>query len=346
VVSVALGVDAANGGRLVVASGSRDKTVRLWDPTTGSPAGPVIAVDDWRWEPFGLAFREDVHRGLPGASGAPPEPAQPWVLAACGGGSSGWVFDVATGSPVLGPLLGHRYQVTSVAWWLLPSTGSPMLATAGADKTVRVWDAGTGLQHGGPLQGHIKDVTCVVALGPPGPPGPGGDSGARALLASGSEDGTVRLWDPVLGAQVGDAILAHNASVTCLAWGQHTGGDGVLVSGSGDGELRVWVWGAPAWQPTGPPLVGHGGGVTSVAVMAQPARLLVASGSSDNTARLWGLAPDGTASLLWQSRGEAMAMDARGARLRGAKGLAAHVVALLQHAGCAAAGEEVRLGEW
>ena len=127
------------------------------------------------------------------------------------------------------------------------------------------------------LAGHTGIVTSVAfGTGPDG----------RLLLASGSEDGTVRFWDPVTGGPVGGPLTGHTGIVTSVAFG--TGPDGrlLLASGSEDGTVRFWdpVTGAPV----GGPLTGHTGIVTSVAFGTGPdGRLLLASGSEDGTVRLW-----------------------------------------------------------
>ena len=41
------------------------------------------------------------------------------------------------------------------------------------------------------------------------------------LLASGSMDKTVRLWDPSTGKQLGDPLKGHTQWITCLAWEPH-----------------------------------------------------------------------------------------------------------------------------
>ena len=98
----------------------------------------------------------------------------------------------------------------------------------------------------------------------------------RVLLASGSWDGTVRLWDPVTGAPAGDPLTGHSGRVEAVAFGVLPDGRVLLASGSGDRTVRLWdpVTGAPV----GDPLTGHtgrvdGGGVRGPARWADPARL-------------------------------------------------------------------------
>ncbi|SES10292.1 WD domain-containing protein, G-beta repeat-containing protein [Lentzea albida] len=88
------------------------------------------------------------------------------------------------------------------------------------------------------LKGHRTPVTALAVL-----PAVGGP-----LLVSGSEDGSVRIWDPRTGRQVGQSSATR---VTTLA--TFTGVDGRtrVVSGGKTGRLRIWDPRLPAPPRTG-----------------------------------------------------------------------------------------------
>jgi len=99
-------------------------------------------------------------------------------------------------------------------------------------------------------------------------------------VVSGSQDGTLRLWDAKSGQPIGDPFKGHESSVYSVAFSP----DGLhIVSGSQDKTLRLWD--ARTGQPIGEPLKGHGSPVYSVAF--SPDGLSIISGSQDKTLRLW-----------------------------------------------------------
>ena len=65
-----------------------------------------------------------------------------------------------------------------------------------------------------------------------------GEVEARTVLASGSWDGMVRLWDPATGRPIRELITGHEM-VESVAFGT-VDGSTVLASGGWDGRVRLW----------------------------------------------------------------------------------------------------------
>jgi WD40 repeat protein len=99
-----------------------------------------------------------------------------------------------------------------------------------------------------------------------------------AMIASGGQDCTVRLWDVKNGKEI--AVLARNSSaVNACAFSP----DGEkIVSGFSDGMLKVWD--VSSGGEIGK-LTGHTGPVNSCSF--SPDGLQIVSGSDDDTVRIW-----------------------------------------------------------
>jgi WD40 repeat protein len=98
------------------------------------------------------------------------------------------------------------------------------------------------------------------------------------LAASGSTDGTAKIWDAASG-QVLHTLDGHAGPVYCVSLSR----DGQLLA-SGGADQTVRLWETSGGRPLGT-LRGHTGTVRSVAVSRDGLR--VASGGYDGSARLW-----------------------------------------------------------
>ena len=131
------------------------------------------------------------------------------------------------------------------------------------------------------LQPCYRAPSRVVALGSadmPGRPPLGCAPLPATRLASGSSDGTVKIWNPATGHCV-STLKGHFSSVWSVAWSHDAA---LLASGSGEKTVKIWD---PATGLCVSTLKGHFSLVRSVAWSHDAA--LLASGSHDQTVKIW-----------------------------------------------------------
>src|SRR5258706_5658879 len=116
------------------------------------------------------------------------------------------------------------------------------------------------------LRKHSDRVTTVVS------------SPDGGLLASASDDETIKLWDPHTGEHL-RTLEGHSSKVTSVTFSPH---GGLLASGSWDKTIKLWDPHTGEHLRT---LEGHSSEVASVAF--SPHGWHLASGSWDRTIKLW-----------------------------------------------------------
>jgi WD40 repeat protein len=99
------------------------------------------------------------------------------------------------------------------------------------------------------------------------------------MVASASDDQTVRRWDATTGKPIGSPLTGHTGPVYGVAFSP----DGKTIASAGD--LTVRRWDTATGRPMGQPLAGHTSAVNAVAF--SPDGKTIASASSDQTIRLW-----------------------------------------------------------
>ncbi len=208
-----------------IASAGLDKTVQVWDASTGSPfytyRGHRGGVTSVTWSPDDYSI----------ASASYDNTAQVW--------SSEGTYLKGLSKPVT--YRNHTDLVLAVAW----SPNSKYIASGSHDKTVQVWDA----KSGEPVTRYSEhsDAVRAVAWSP--------DS---KYIASGSGDNTVQVWEAVTGQRI-YTYHGHISHVTSVAWSP----DGSRIASAGwDQTVRVW---APTKGSPVETYHGHSGVVVAVA---------------------------------------------------------------------------------
>jgi WD40 repeat protein len=175
VISVAYSPDGSH-----IVSGSYDKTVRIWDASTGAQ---VKQLDGHTSLVISVAYSPD---GSHIVSGSYDNTVRIW--------------DASTGAQVR-QLDGHTEAVTSVAY----SPDGSHIVSGSYDKTVRIWDTSTGAQVK-QLDGHTEAVTSV-AYSPDG-----------SHIVSGSYDKTVQGVKVATMATETSVILASIHGIHYPKW--------------------------------------------------------------------------------------------------------------------------------
>ena len=205
-----------------------------------------------------------------------------WLAAA---GSVGiWIYDARTRNPVK-LLTEHTGSVESVSF----SPDGKTIATGGNDQTVRLWNVETG-RHIKTLTGHIDNVNSVSFS----PDGQTIATASGGSLIVGNGDNTVRLWDVNTGRHIKTLTDVKSLMIVITFDGDEIGGE--YVSGTmDDDEIVLIVDGSEETFDTfdleEATIIGHReskGHTDSVnSVSFSPDGSTIASGSDDDTVRLW-----------------------------------------------------------
>lgn len=166
-----------------LASGSGDKTVRIWDLNTETPQFTLTGHTNWvetvAWSPDGNIL----------ASGGMDKTIRLW--------------NPKTGKPIGDALKAHRNCITSISWEPMHSNAEcNRFASSSKDGTVKIWDAKTRkvlMTFGS----HTAPVMCVKW-------------GGEGLIYSASRDKTIKVWDAKDGKLV-RSLDGHGHWVNHLA---------------------------------------------------------------------------------------------------------------------------------
>jgi len=265
-----------------IASGSFDKTVHVWNATTGETlytytghSSPVVGA---AWSPKGQC------------------------IASCSWDGTVQTWDAATGQQVY-PRRNCGSIVLCVAW----SPDGKLLAAGCSDRTARVWQV-SNMQGEFIYRGHTRPVLALAW--------PPRDS---TRLASGSGDSTVQVWNAMMGerretynVEAGEvktvawspdgsriafapddkrvlvwspsrqgvfSYLGHQELVYAVAWSP----DGSRIASASD-DKTVQIWNATNGQLLYT-YTGHSQGVYAVAWSPDGTR--IASAGYDETVQVW-----------------------------------------------------------
>ena len=275
-------------------SGSWDRTVRVWNATSGQQETVLPGHSDWvidlkltadnellstsqkeilRWSPGTF----EMSRGWSDLGGATVNSAafSPDATKLATGGRDGfvrvWPIDADSKSVI--ELGGFRSWVGALC---IPADGN-RLAAGTRMGTIRIFELPTGKQlHS--FDAHPGRQVLTLAMSPDG-----------KTLVSGAFEQTARLWNIETGKETA-TLSGHRGVVTSAAWSA----DGkLLATGERHGSIHIWDAGDSSKPLKN--ITAHSDGrlgfsVTALAFSRDGKR--IASGSYDKTIRIWSVSDE------------------------------------------------------
>ena len=294
--SVIMAVSFSPDGK-VIASASFDKTIKLWQVSTGKLLTTLDGHQERLWS---LRFSPD---GKTLASSSYDSTIKLWNVAdgtlkktifghnktqvrsvdfspdgklLASSDSHGWIklWNAKDGT-LIKSIPAHRTK-KGRSWWVTAikfNRDGKILASTSSDKTVKLWELENGsLNLLKILKGHRGNVR-TVDFHP-----------NNNYLASAGADGMVKLWDINKGEEL-QTLRGHRNPVWTV---QFTSDGKRLVSASSDSTIKLWNLQDAKNTNTKPQtLKGHHGRVWSINI--SPDGKTIASGGWDKTIRLWSL---------------------------------------------------------
>lgn len=255
----------------VLASGSEDATIKIWD-----------------WE------LGELERTLKGHTKAVLDvdfggPKTGVLLASCSSDLTIKLWDPSNEYKNIRTLTGHDHSVSAVRF--IPSAAGEFLVSASRDKTLRIWEVATGYCVK-TITGHADWIRSVE---------PSFDG--RFLLSAGN-DQTARIWDPQTKEHKA-TLIGHEHVVECAVFAPPTSyayftaiaglkkpppatsSGEFMATGSRDKSIRLWDSRGSLLKT----LTGHDNWVRGLAF--HPGGKYLISVSDDKSIRCWDLSQDG-----------------------------------------------------
>lgn len=186
----------------ILASGSTDRTIRLWDVQTGRCLQTLYGHTSWLWS---VAFSPD---GF-------------WLV------SASYDHTVRIWNPKTGEcvrvLQGHPGSVLAIA--IDPQ--NQVLASVGYERAIQLWDIQTG-ECLKAWQGHFDRIWAVTFIPDP--------SSTGSTLVTGGDDNAIHFWD----LQTGDCMKTLHGHTQAVLSLYHCPENNTLFSTSIDQTIKIW----------------------------------------------------------------------------------------------------------
>jgi WD40 repeat protein len=313
-----------------IATGSHDRTAKLWDAASGKE---VLTLQGHRNRVYSVRFSPDGQRIVTGSLDG-----------------SAKVWDAVTGKELL-TLRGHGRGVNGVAF----SQDGRRIVTGSNDGTAKVWDAATGTNLL-TLKGFITEIESVafspdnqrvITAGNPAAEVWDAVNGQELVIlkghsngllsaafspdgqriVTGSMDTTAKVWETVTGKE----LLTLTGHKSWVADARFSPDGQRIVTGSGDQTAKVWDARVGGELFT---IKGHSSDVNGVAFSPDGKRVVTCGGiwvrNSDSTAKVWDAAGAGEVLTLGSHTGSvtAVTFSPDGQRLATGSGLQAKILDL------------------